>query len=86
MKFRPVRGGLDESTAELKEFSNRFEFEMFILNAAEHYIDITYTNHGIEVKPYAKWCWPDTRIGWEKTYLVTLNGYPVGYTDGPVPS
>lgn len=39
----------------------------------------------MEVKPYAPWTWPDSRIGWEKTYVVTIRGYGIGFTDGPVP-
>lgn len=87
MKFRPVRGGLATAMKEVREFSNRFEFEGFILNMADANRCIWHPGfeHKIEVKPYPSLdrCW-DERIGWH-TYIVTLNGHPMGFTDGPVP-
>lgn len=42
--------------------------------------------HSIKIEPYAPWTWPDIRIGWDRTYVVTVNGVqgPVGFTDGPL--
>ena len=88
MKFRPVRGGLARAMREVREFSNRFEFEDFILNmSCPMPLDIATRalRPKIEVTPYPSLdrCW-DERIGWH-TYIVTLNGHPMGFTDGPVP-
>lgn len=34
----------------------------------------------LEIKEY--FMWPDARIGWDKTYLVTVPGYGImGFTD-----
>lgn len=31
-----------------------------------------------------KYCGPDDRIDWDETYVITINGNVVGFTDGPV--
>jgi hypothetical protein len=36
----------------------------------------------IQIKPYSG---RDERIGWESTYIVTLNGEAVGFLDGDLP-
>lgn len=83
MKFRPVRGGLATSMRELKEWNTVDELILAVLdtNPSVKYI----TTEKIKVEPYAPWTWPDKRINWEQTYLVTVDGNPVGFADGHIP-
>ena len=84
MKFRPVRGGLTESMGEMREINNVRELMLAILDTNGGLIDTIFESH-IKVEAYAPWAWPDTRIGWNQTYLVTVKGVgPVGYTNGPL--
>ena len=69
MKYRPQRGGLAESMAKTVELRATIE-------ALGEYLCID--PFAIEVKPY---CYDD-RTGW-KTYLVTVDGQAVGFTDSP---
>ena len=68
MKFRPHRGGFAESMAEVVELKD--------LRALAAYLEVDIAR--INVKPY---CYDD-RNGW-KTYIVTVDGQAVGFTDGP---
>lgn len=84
MKFRPVRGGLETSMKELKEWNNIDELMLAILdtNTSLKYV----TEAKVRVEPYAPWTWPDKRINWAQTYLVTVEPFgPVGFADGPIP-
>jgi hypothetical protein len=43
-----------------------------------HELPLPFEN--LEIKPY--FMEPDTRIGWDQTYIVTLEGFgPIGFTD-----
>lgn len=69
MKFRPQRGGLAESMAEVVELPDlRALAEWLVINIAR-----------LDVKPYTSY---DYRTGWD-TYVVTVDGQAVGFTDGP---
>ena len=70
-KYRPHRGGLEESMREavlVEDFA-----------ALAKHLSATETDR-VEVAPYGF----DSRTGWD-THLVTVNGRPVGFTDGPIP-
>jgi len=83
MKFRPVRDGLDTSMKELREINSVGDLMLAIIDTCSLVKAVFERN--IKVEPYAPWTWPDTRIGWEKTYLVSVDLIgPVGYTDGPL--
>ena len=84
MKFRPIRGGLDTSMKELREVNNIGDLMLAILDTCGGLVDTVFES-SIKVEAYAPWAWPDSRIGWDQTYLVTVKGVgPVGYTDGPL--
>ena len=69
MKFRPQRGGLADSMAEVVELRPSIEALVRHLKVPGDRID---------VRPY----YYDDRTGW-KTYIVTVDGQAVGFTDGP---
>lgn len=73
MKFRPHRGGLAESMAEVVELAG-------LQQLTDHLrANMPYIPEGqVKVSPY---CYDD-RTGW-KTYIVTVDGQGVGFTDGP---
>lgn len=84
MKFRPVRGGLETSMKELRDVNNIGELMLAIIDTNTSVVKKVFEGD-IKIEAYAPWTWPDTRIGWDKTYLVTVKGVgPVGYTDGPL--
>lgn len=70
MKYRPQRGGLKESMDEVVELEDS-------LSALAGYLGVSPET--VHVTPYRY----DDRIGWN-TYLVTVDGQGVGFTDGPV--
>lgn len=70
--FRLHRGSLQESMATCREVNGLFEL-VEILTANE------IGPGKIEIKPYGR----DNRIGWD-TYIVTVDGNAVGFTNGPV--
>ena len=77
-KYRPHRGSLVNSMAEVIEVRSIAELV--------HHLQRTCipdrrspTRETVEVAPY---CF-DGRIGWN-TYLVTVDGAPWGFTDGPL--
>lgn len=80
MKFRPVRGGLATAMKEVQEFNTLEELKHIVFEETRGYVFDGSTD--VKVRKYGQGV--DVRIGWD-TYLVTLNGEPVGYTDGPVP-
>lgn len=84
MKFRPVRGGLDTSMKELREVNNITDLMLAILDTNKFFITALFESD-IKIEAYGPWAWPDSRIGWDQTYLVTVKGVgPVGYTNGPL--
>jgi hypothetical protein len=69
MKFRPQRGGLEESMRETIEVAD-------MKSLATHLgVDV----ERIVVRHYGF----DSRIGWD-THIVTIDGEGVGFTDGPL--
>jgi hypothetical protein len=68
MKVRKHRGSIEEAMLTAEEISAT-------LPALAEYF-------GLEMHLYAGFA--DERIGWEATYIVMFNGYPVGFTDGPL--
>jgi len=67
-KFRPQRGGLTESLAEIKQ-----------VNSIQELRELLNTVKSIEIRPYVY----DARICWD-SHLVLVDGEPVGFTDGPL--
>jgi len=77
MKFRQHRGGLDDSMGTVVEIAATREGLAGVISLAT---GCPRPNPGdIEVEFYAY----DERIGWQ-TYIVTLKGEAVGFTDGPI--
>lgn len=84
MKFRPVRGGLETAMKELREVNTIGDLMLAIIDTNKGLVNKVFEGD-IKIDAYAPWAWPDTRIGWDETYLVTVKGVgPVGYTDGPL--
>lgn len=84
MRFRFHRGGLAESMATLREFRSDLEFR----HAIEDWLDSSGLHRGppdlavmarTRIAPYDER--PDDRIGWAKTFIVTVDGSPVGFAD-----
>lgn len=75
MKFRPHAGGLAESMAQVVELTG-FRQLVDYLRANMTYVAVAPDK--VTVHPY---CYDD-RTGW-KTYMVTIDGKAVGFTDGP---
>jgi hypothetical protein len=81
MKFRPVRGSLKESMRDAVEVTDMMDLWALVRSRSKDwpgYRDCVFQD--LKVEPYGR----DERIGWD-TYIVTLRGSAVGYTDGPVP-
>lgn len=76
MKFRPHRGGLEESMAEVVGLKSRQEFVAHLQK-----LDLLKGNDTFEVRDMNFW---DHRCGWD-TFVVVVNTCAVGYTDGPLP-
>lgn len=82
MKFRMHRGGtVYESMRSMVEIPATLEAVKRQLRIEAGGLPFPEPMH-VEVKRYCDR--PDTRIGWERTYLVTVDGAAVAYTDGPV--
>lgn len=80
MKFRQHRGGSLKSSMEtLVEVENQ--------EALQKHIDFIYANvlgfpwkTPIKISLYINWL--DARVGWQKTYVVVVDGWgPIGFTD-----
>lgn len=85
MKFRQHRGGLAESMETLVVLGNWDELKGYIKGLLWSWPTAPeVTDQTLHVKLYVDR--GDSRIGWEKTYIVTLDEYGVlGFTDGPCP-
>jgi hypothetical protein len=70
MKYRDHRGGLAESMETVREIEPTIDALAVILKVP---------SSAITVEKYGGY---DERIGWD-TYLVCVEGQPVGFTDGP---
>lgn len=76
MKFRPHRGGLDESMAETKEFSTMTELKVHLSLKGWNSNELVFTYIG-----------HDERVGWDAWYVscidpVTRHPFVVGMIDG----
>ncbi len=78
MKFRPQRGGLAEAMREVVELDNLEQLKHHIRNM--YHLGCGSKLGVVKVEKYGSGI--DERIGWD-THLVTLDGSPVGFTDGP---
>jgi hypothetical protein len=86
MKFREHRGGLDESMETCVEIANYAQLLDHIGNIFKDppLNNFKFDPRQVHISSYSMS--PDTRIGWEHTYIVTIDGYGVlGFTDGPFP-
>lgn len=77
MKFRPVRGGLEDAMKEVVEVGTTDDLrklvpEYMLKPDADGFILIRAKSQGF-----------DERIGWD-SHLLTVNGEPFGYLDGPL--
>ena len=68
-RFRPQRGGLEESMKEVKTFDSKLEL-------AKH-LGVCYFS--VEAEAYGY----DPRIEWN-TWIVLVDGQAVGFTDGGI--
>lgn len=76
MRFRLHRGGLSESMATLVVMEATLEKLVEYLSTLSPF-DVPPVN-SIQVDPYSG---PDKRIGWDATFIVIVNGHPIGFTD-----
>lgn len=80
MRFREHRGGLAESVETLTELSDRNALVNHCQSLLQPY-SFHFEPSALKVEPYGG---KDTRIGWDETYIVTVEGYGVmGFTDAP---
>ncbi|UXN70914.1 hypothetical protein N8A98_06925 [Devosia neptuniae] len=79
MKFRWHRGSLADSMDTVVEFNGTKEALTVLLKADALPWFPPLDIHDVLVEPYTV----DDRIGWD-TYLVTVDGKAVGFTDGAV--
>ena len=79
MKFRPVRGGLKESMAEVVEVKDHHALCEHLRQTIGEFLP-PFWDRAVRVENMH--CFDD-RIGWD-TYMVTLNGNAMGYTNGPL--
>lgn len=81
MKIRQHRGSLRDAMETCVDIEPS-------LDALKAYIERVYEAmyfepwHSIDVFLYANFL--DERIGWPKTFMVKVNGYPFAYTDGAI--
>jgi hypothetical protein len=79
-KFREHNGSLSKSMATCVPCTSMDELKIIVQKILKPYL-FKYDMEGLSLELY--WDYPDDRIGWEKTYLVYLQGYGVvGFTDG----
>lgn len=79
MKFREHRGSLADSITTEVLLADRKALVEHVENLHLCFIH-NYDFSMLTVKSYHMQ--PDARIGWDKTYIVSLPGYgPIGYTD-----
>lgn len=82
-KFREHRGGLAESMETLVVMEDWNELAEYCKTKLSEWM-FNIRIEDVSVKPYADN--PDTRIGWDKTYIVMVEGWgPFGFTDKDVP-
>lgn len=80
MKFRHHRGGLKESMKTLVTLEDRNALVQHLREYFKEWFDVVPDK--VKLERYGDG--PDTRIGWDKVFIVTIDGFgPVGFTDGP---
>lgn len=81
MRFREQRGGLDESMQTCVVLKDKAALVRHCQKLFDRYpVPLPSVSEHLRIELYMDR--PDTRIGWDKTYLVTIDGYGVmGMTD-----
>lgn len=80
MLYRDHRGGLDESMKTVVDIpATKAALFQHLTRSDGAYLLPDFEIGDIEVRFYAE----DERIGW-RTYMVTIFGNAIGYTNGPV--
>ena len=83
--FRPHRGSLEEAMAEVVDLPDHAALVAHLNKLYES----SYKPEDVRVEPYNWGGQPgpgyDSRIGWH-TYIVTTDGSPAGFTNGPLPT
>jgi len=85
IRFRYHAGSLDASMSTVKQFDTPDNLKDFLIDRSTMVMDVMeldytpLTHSDIEIKLYHDG--PDKRIGWEKTYIVMVNGRPIGFCD-----
>jgi len=78
MKFREHRGELHESMATVCEIADH---AALLARVRERWGALLhYSDEQVTVRQYPH----DKRVGWN-THIVSIDGLPVGFTDGPSP-
>lgn len=82
MKFREHRGSLGASMDTMVELETRAQLIDHVKKMYSTFVH-GFNFDDIVVEPY--YMTPDSRCGWEQTYVVRLDGFGViGFTDSPV--
>ena len=81
--FRPHRGSLKEAMEGVREVSSVKDIVYGLGLQYCEYLSERYVISDVLVELYDER--PDDRIGWDKTYIVRIDGYGVlGFTNGPL--
>lgn len=80
MKFRPQRGSLEDAMKEVAEIPATLEALTAHLNNTLGLSNYKVYSQAVRVRPYGY----DERIKWH-TYIVTINGNAIGFTNSEVP-
>lgn len=79
-RYRDHRGSLAESMETMRTVSTRDDLIAYLREDLGKW-SFTFPDDAVHIEPY----YPDNRIGWEKSYIVTVENFGVvGYTDGPL--
>ncbi len=81
MKFRFHAGGYNESMATAFECSSTVKALKQSIRRRNPFPFVSNDFKNIVVKPYGTGI--DSRNGWD-THIVLIDGYPIGFTDGPI--
>jgi hypothetical protein len=81
MRFRFHRGSLAESMATMQTFRSRADFVTTLREWAGLHACPSAEDFVSQLGFVLYVDGPDDRIGWERTYLVTLAGGPIGFAD-----
>jgi hypothetical protein len=78
-RYRPQRGSLIDSLRLTVEVAS---FDELVARLRKEFsaVPFPFDRKEVEIKPY--YDMPDPRIGWARTYIVLVQGQPVGFTDG----